>query len=245
MNTPQTTPTISSSHTHPLILTAAAAVTIASGVVIANLAGWLPHSKPEAPQATQTAAQTTTVTAEPAPVAPAPVAAAKPATQKVGAGETAPKAQKAPPPVHKVPATAAVNTPSYRLPPPPPPAAAPEMARAAPPLCRDCGTIEAIEEVPVEGKAGAGGAIAGGVVGSVIGNQIGEGSGRTVARLLGMAGGAYVGHQIEKSGNKSVRYDITVRFEDGTSQRVSSATPPAWRSGDKVRIQNGEIVPRN
>lgn len=239
MNTIQTPPTTGSSHTHPLILTAAAAVTIASGVVIANLAGWLPQSKPEAPQATPTVAQTATVTAE-----PAPVATAKPASQKVGAGETAQKVHKAPPPVYKVPASASVNTPNYRMP-PPPPTAAPDIARAAPPLCRDCGTIEAIEEVPVEGKAGAGGAIAGGVVGSVIGNQIGEGSGRTVARLLGMAGGAYVGHQIEKSGNKSVRYDITVRFEDGTSQRVSSTTPPAWRSGDKVRIQNGEIVPRN
>lgn len=241
MNTIQTPPATGSGHTHPLILTAAAAVTIASGVVIANLAGWLPHSKPEAPLPPQTAA----VTAEPAPVAAAPVAAAKPAPQKVGAGETAQKVHKAPPPVYKVPAGASINTPNYRMPPPPPPAAAPDIARAAPPLCRACGTVEAIEEVPVEGKAGAGGAIAGGVVGSVIGNQIGEGSGRTVARLLGMAGGAYVGHQIEKSGNKSVRYDITVRFEDGTSQRVSSATPPAWRSGDKVRIQNGEIVPRN
>lgn len=240
MNTIRIPPTTASSQTHPLILTAAAAVTIASGVVIANLAGWLPQPKPEASQVTQTVAQPATVTAE-----PAPVATAKPAPQKVGAGETAPKVHKAPPPVYKVPASASVNTPSYRMPPPPPPAAAPDMARAAPPLCRDCGTVEAIEEVPVEGKAGAGGAIAGGVVGSVIGNQIGEGSGRTVARLLGMAGGAYVGHQIEKSGNKSVRYDITVRFEDGTSQRVSSTTPPAWRSGDKVRMQNGEIVPRN
>ncbi len=238
-----TIPSGQATQTHPLILVAAAAVTIASGVVIANLAGWLPEQKP---QTTQTAPEPVST---PAPVAAVaePVAPPKPAApKKVVTGGTA---HLSAPPASKTPTVAAIP-PDYRLPSTPPPPAvkseiAREMVRIAPPVCRDCGTVEAIEEVPVEGKAGAGGAIAGGVVGSILGNQMGEGSGRTAARLLGMAGGAYVGHQIEKSGNKSVRYDVTVRFDDGTSQRVVSNTPPAWRNGDKVRIQNGEIVPRN
>ena len=99
-----------------------------------------------------------------------------------------------------------------------------------------------MQEVPVEAKGSGGGAIAGGVVGGIIGNQIGKGATRDIATVLGAIGGAYAGNHIEKSTRESKRYEVTVRFEDGGTRSFSSDTPPAWRSGDRVRLQNGTLI---
>ena len=39
-------------------------------------------------------------------------------------------------------------------------------------------------------------------------------------------------------------YQVTVRFEDGTSRVVSQPTAPSWRAGDPVRVIDGQIQPR-
>ena len=286
MNTIQTVPTAAASTTHPLILVAATAVTIASGVVIASFAGWLPKSEAPAPVAAASVAPVTTAavtatppnevtpavtaapTAPPAPkVNPAPKPAKPvPVVQKVGTDETAPpppppRIYSAPPPPPRAlaaqasslsnvpppgsaPAAYEVRSPvntagapaDYGQPPPPPP---------APATCRDCGRVESILEVTADGKSSPVGAIAGAVVGGIIGNQFGSGSGRTATRLLGAAGGALIGNEVEKSNNKSARYDLTVRFEDGTARRFSSASLPGWRVGDRVKLQDGQLFPRN
>ncbi len=116
---------------------------------------------------------------------------------------------------------------------------------APPPPCPDCAVVSSIEPVAVEGEGSGLGAIAGGVLGAVIGNQIGGGSGRDVARIAGIAGGAYAGHQIEKSQRAGTAYDIVVRFvEDGSTTRIRENAAPVWQVGDKVRVENGKLVPR-
>jgi hypothetical protein len=42
-----------------------------------------------------------------------------------------------------------------------------------------------------------------------------------------------------------VEYQIVVRYEDGTKGLFTQATPPTWRSGDKVRVINGVIQGRS
>ncbi len=123
-----------------------------------------------------------------------------------------------------------------------PPAPTYSSSAPLPPICRDCGVVQAVNEVSVEPKGSGGGAVAGGVVGGIIGNQIGKGATRDIATVLGAVGGAYAGNHIEKSTKESKRYDVTVRFEDGSTRTFSSDSPPAWHSGDRVRLQNGALI---
>ena len=39
------------------------------------------------------------------------------------------------------------------------------------------------------------------------------------------------------------RYEVSVRLQDGSVKTVSSGAPPAWKSGDKVRVVNGRLEP--
>jgi len=134
-----------------------------------------------------------------------------------------------------------------QLPAPPPagmaPPPAPPMTMTAPP-CHNCGTIEAIREVEQRGEGTGLGAVAGGVAGAVVGSQIGRGRGNAAATVLGTVGGAIAGHQIEKSARKTVRYEVVVRYEDGTSQAMRQDSAPVWRPGDKVRVENNVIMAR-
>ena len=60
------------------------------------------------------------------------------------------------------------------------------------------GVVESIEVI--HGKEpGVTGTIIGGVIGGVLGNQVGKGSGNTAATIVGAAGGAVAGHEIEKN----------------------------------------------
>ena len=119
------------------------------------------------------------------------------------------------------------------------------VATPAPVICAECGVVETVREVAVEPKGSGGGAVAGGVVGGIIGNQIGKGATRDIATILGAVGGAYAGNHIEKTVKEAKRYDVIVRFEDGSTRTFSSDTPPAWQSGDRVRLQSGGLVAGN
>ncbi len=122
-------------------------------------------------------------------------------------------------------------------------AAAPApVARAAP--CPDCGVVESVTASEVKGQPSGVGMVAGGVTGGVIGNQIGGGSGRTIATIVGAAGGAYVGNEIEKNAKKTTVYRITVRMDDGTTRTLTQETPPGFGIGEKVRIVDGRLVAR-
>lgn len=41
---------------------------------------------------------------------------------------------------------------------------------------------------------------------------------------------------------ESKRYEVVVRFEDDSRRSFGSETPPAWQSGDRVRLQNGLLT---
>lgn len=108
--------------------------------------------------------------------------------------------------------------------------------------CTECGVIESIRAVEVKGQGSGLGAVAGGVVGGVLGNQIGRGDGRTAATVVGAGAGAYAGHEIEKSVNNTVSYQVRVRMNDGTYRTLNQRAQPAWQVGQKVRVNERGII---
>ena len=118
----------------------------------------------------------------------------------------------------------------------------PVRVASAPRSCANCGRVEAVNAIQQKGEGSGLGAIAGGVVGGILGNQVGGGSGRTVATVAGAGAGAYAGHEIEKQAKKTLRYDVVVRLEDGTSRTFPYQAEPAFRPGDKVKIVDGTVV---
>ena len=108
--------------------------------------------------------------------------------------------------------------------------------------CANCGTVESIRTVELPGDASGLGAVAGGVTGAVIGNQMGRGRGNTAMTIIGAAGGAFAGNEIEKNMQKRYAYRVTVRMDDGSFRTVSQTAPPAFAVGEKVRVVDGTLV---
>ena len=223
---------------HPLVAAAAVSVTVFSAVGVAAVTGLIPHSKGSVNEQTPVAAleqpaQTTTAPAS-APVMPAPVPQATPAS--------APKkhvAHKAPKPAQTV---AYADTPAY-APPPPPVAQAPQTYEAPKPAVKPgvLGTVESVQQVDVKGDAKGIGAVGGGVAGAVLGHNIGDNN--KLVTLLGAAGGALLGNQIEKQVRTTKQWEMTVRYDDGTTQVFKSEQAPFWHQGDRVRLYEGQLQP--
>lgn len=197
---------------HPMIITAAAAVTLFSATGIAALAGWLPHS-------TGTTAAPEALVAPAAPVVS--TSQAKPRTRIV-TQRTEPESR----PVVLSQAPAVSN----------PPAAEPVRK-----ICFECGTIDSVRQVERPGETNGVGIGIGAVAGGLLGRQMGGGRGRDAMTVLGAIGGAVAGNQIEKHQRKTTEYQVTVRFEDGSTQTLTQPTEPGWRPGDRVRVVNGSI----
>ncbi|MGA8051773.1 MAG: glycine zipper 2TM domain-containing protein [Burkholderiales bacterium] len=125
------------------------------------------------------------------------------------------------------------------------PASKPVQVAAAKPQCLDCGMVEAVREVDVKGQGTGLGAVAGGVLGGVIGHQMGSGRGNTAMTVLGAAGGALAGNEVEKRTRASKHWDVTVRLDHGGTRTISTPTQPMWRAGDRVRIVNDAVQPAN
>ena len=105
------------------------------------------------------------------------------------------------------------------------------------------GTIQSVEQVPRQQGLGLG-TLAGAAVGGVLGTQVGGGSGRTVTTAAGAAGGAYVGHEIEKRRRAGDQiYKVTIRMDDGTTQSFAQEAAPSVKQGDRVMITNGVLSP--
>ncbi|MDO8959990.1 MAG: glycine zipper 2TM domain-containing protein [Rhodocyclaceae bacterium] len=219
------------SRLHPLVAVAAVAVTVLSLTGIAAMLGYLPMGKSAAPAETVAAVP-------PAPTLAPPQAVNEPVPTEKKAEK--PAARPAPKPLAKAPQSAA-------------PSAAPTMPAtstlpppvAAPAPCPNCGVIDNIREVTQAGEGSGLGAVAGGVLGGILGNQIGGGTGKKIATVAGVAGGAYAGHQVEKNQKKTTHYEITVRMRDGSLRSLTQDSPPAWRIGDRVRIEGGGLVGDN
>ena len=199
---------------NPLIALAAVSVTLVSLVGIAVMTGVMPSSLSKS---SDTALETA------APKAPEKQAA------KAGTDTTA---------APKAPAkTATAKAPAQTSSAPP----RPEPAKAAP-VCGNCGVVASVDTVKLQGEGSGLGAVAGGVVGGLLGNQVGGGSGKKIATVAGAAGGAYAGHQAEKHLKSTVRYDVTVKMDDGSTQTFSYDSQPAFQAGSKVRVVNGTLT---
>lgn len=225
------------SRAHPLVLAAAASVTVLGLAGTAYLAGWLPGpAAREIGNERQivAAAQPTAATAISTHARPDAQPASRPAERAAAVSRTVSRRD-------RVAIPAAAEGPSRRTEVAVAPAPTP-AANASPLICRECGYVESVQEVRVEPKGSGTGAVAGGIVGGILGNQMGRGSTRDIATVIGALGGAYAGNHIEKSMKDSKRYDVVVRFEDGSRRTFSGDTPPAWRTGDQVKLQNGTLI---
>lgn len=238
MNTPANIPTpLPTPRLHPLVATAAVALTLLSAAGIAAFAGWLPAGR----EAAASGAPAVAAAPEPTSIA-APALAAPQTIERVVIVERAEP--------HRPRPAAPVVQPAVQILPTAQPAVAPVLiAQQVPPAvapvpraCYDCGVVESVRQVVQEGEGSGLGAVAGGVVGGLLGNQVGKGSGKSIATVLGVAGGAYAGHQIEKSQRKIVRHEITVRMSDGTLRTVLQDGTTSWRAGDRVRVESGTLV---
>ena len=109
-------------------------------------------------------------------------------------------------------------------------------------VCNECGTVTDVKTVKIEGEASGVGAVAGGVLGGVLGNQVGGGTGKNVATIGGIAGGAYVGHQVEKKSKARTEYRVIVEMEDGSSKTFKYSSQTSYRVGDRVQVKNGKLT---
>lgn len=107
--------------------------------------------------------------------------------------------------------------------------------------CAECGVIESVREIATKGEGSGLGAVGGAVVGGVLGHQVGGGRGKDVMTVVGAVGGALAGNEVEKRVKSNKSYEITVRFDDGTSRVFTEANAPTWRVGDKIKVVNGMI----
>jgi outer membrane lipoprotein SlyB len=212
---------------HPLLTIAAISVTLFSAVGVAAITGLIPHSRGSD--------EPTPVAAAPAPVAePTPVPEAAPAPLP----EKKPMAKN-----HTAPKVAAAEAPAMVPPPPPSVAPAPQLVEAPRQVVKPgvLGTVQAVREVEEKGDANGVGAVGGGVAGAVLGHNISDHN--KLVALLGAAGGALLGNQIEKEARATKHWELTVRFDDGTMQTMNSAAQPFWHEGDRVRLYQGKLQP--
>ena len=107
--------------------------------------------------------------------------------------------------------------------------------------CAECGVIESVREIQTKGEGSGIGAVGGAVVGGVLGHQVGGGSGQKIATVVGAVGGAVAGNEVEKHVKSTKSYEVTVRFEDGSSRVINEANATSWRVGDRVKVINGAI----
>ena len=117
---------------------------------------------------------------------------------------------------------------------PPPPVASSRRA-----ICATCATVVAVTPVQHDGQGSGAGVAAGAVLGGLLGNQVGGGDGKTIATVLGAVGGGWAGNTVEKRMKKVTVYQIDLRMDDGSTQRMEHASPLSV--GSHVSINGGRI----
>lgn len=105
-------------------------------------------------------------------------------------------------------------------------------------------TVQSVREVKDPGQHTGLGPIAGGIAGAVIGDQVGgKGTTRKVLTVLGAAGGAYAGREIEKQARATKHWEVDVRRDDGVQETVRSELAPPFQAGERVRVVEGRLQP--
>lgn len=114
---------------------------------------------------------------------------------------------------------------------------APATSRAAPSAA--LGHIVSIDPIRTRPKGSGVGAVAGGVVGGVLGNKV---FGGTAATVIGAAGGAVAGNNLERNHKEGVAgYRVNVRLDNGQSRTFTEAQVGGLRVGDRVRVRGGRL----
>ena len=111
--------------------------------------------------------------------------------------------------------------------------------------CAECGVVEAVNTVEVDGNGKVIGTLAGGALGALIGSQIGKGDGRTAAGVAGAVGGALIGREIARRQGHSVQYEVVVRLAQGERKVVMYEAAPTVKVGDAVRIVGDHVELRH
>ncbi|ALM85584.1 glycine zipper 2TM domain-containing protein [Bordetella sp. N] len=232
---------------HPLVATAAVCVIVLCGVAVAAIGGWLPTSsgrqegagQPAAQMADQGANNGALAQNDPANanLAPVPGQAQQGAAQpQAGAARQAQSNV----PQQNVPQQSQPQAQQQGV----PPAAQNDAAQ-----CPQCGTVVSMGQVqvPVQDRSNhIVGTVAGGVVGGVVGNQFGGGGGKTALTVLGAVGGALAGREIERNINQKTvtRYQLVARTNDGRTHTFRSDTPFQYSTGQAIRVENNQLLPR-
>ena len=93
------------------------------------------------------------------------------------------------------------------------------------------------------GGIGAG-AVVGGLVGGLLGHQIGGGTGKDIATVAGVVGGALIGNAIQNNqlpATANQIYRVTVQQDNGVARTFDYAEQPNVRVGDRVRVENNQL----
>ncbi|HYN11884.1 MAG TPA: hypothetical protein VET51_04465 [Burkholderiales bacterium] len=217
---------------HPLLTVAAISVTVLCAAGVATLTGMIPQSSGSSQPGIIEAPQVS----PPALVA-APIPAPKPAVKKAVVRKAPMPAE---PAVYREFGDPVVLTQA----PAATPAPAVEVAKPTPQI-GVLGVVQDVQEVKEPGESKGAGVIAGGVAGGILGNKIAGGGSNTrkVMTLLGVAGGAWAGNQIEKQARATKHWELTVRLDDGSTQKIRSENEPFWHAGDRVRLLDGKLQP--
>ena len=218
---------------HPLVATAAVAVTLVSLVGVAAITGVFPNSHGT------NAANSAAVSGAPlmstdangrqgsytnAPAAPNYVPSPVPASNY--ASTPAPK------PVSRQQPSQRLANDNY----------AQQDVQIAQAVCRSCGRVESVvahQQAAAPSGVGIG---VGAVVGGLLGNQVGGGNGRTLATVAGAVAGGYGGNEVEKRTRTTTHYTVGVRMEDGKYRTFPQSGQDGWRIGDRVRVVNGALT---
>lgn len=116
------------------------------------------------------------------------------------------------------------------------------VTQEQPRLCSECATVLSVHQESREGKGTGIGAVGGAVVGGLLGNQLGGGTGRKVATVGGAVAGGFAGNEIEKRTRTSTVWVVKMRNADQTVRTMEYSHQPDVRSGDVVRVSNGQLV---
>jgi outer membrane lipoprotein SlyB len=115
---------------------------------------------------------------------------------------------------------------------------------AAHAACYDCGTVTDLQTVKKQAETSGAGMVLGGIAGGVLGHQVGSGRGKDVATVAGVAGGAYVGNEVEKNNKTTTSYVVRVKMEDGSHRSFTYGDPTSFKVGDAVKVVDRKLVRR-
>ena len=121
----------------------------------------------------------------------------------------------------------------------------------------ECHDVQVTRQAPTQDPNRVAGTVIGGVAGGLLGSSIGSGRGRTAATVVGAAGGAYVGNQMQKSAQERnvitstqrrcktvndttqnlVGYDVTYRLGDKEDTVRTSFKP-----GATLPVKDGVVI---